>query len=150
MFRSLCFVACALLASAAQAGPGLGIEGRAGAIDLGALGSATYLGIGVRHQFNDTWSAYGTYDTTVSSSSSFDVDFQQITAQAEAGKSFDWLRVTLQAGVAYTEGEIGGFSSSSTAPVYGIELRWKRVSLGWSQTDYENQSVTSTSIIFHF
>jgi hypothetical protein len=148
VLRSLAFAACALLATAAQARPE--IEARAGAVDLGALGSATYLGLGLRHRFNDTWAAYGTFDKTVSSSGSFDVDFAQLGAHAEAGKEFGPVRVTLQLGMVYTEGEIGGFSDSSTAPAYGIELRFKRVSIGFSQTDYANQSITSTSLIFHF
>ena len=146
--RSFAFAACALLATAAQARPD--IEARAGAIDMGVLGSATYLGLGLRHHFNETWSAYGTLDQTVSSSSNFDVSFTQIGAHAEAGKDFGDARVTLQLGMVYTMGSVGGFDQTDTAPAYGIEFRFKRVSIGWSQTDYANQSVTSTSLIFHF
>ncbi len=146
--RLLLAAVLALVATTAQARPEL--EGRAGVIDMGSLGSASYLGIGVRHRFNDTWSAYGTYDTTVSSSSNFDVSFQQLGAHAEAGREFGAVRITLQAGFVYTQGSVGGFDQSDTAPAYGIEMQWKRVSLGWSQTDYANQSITSTSIIFHF
>lgn len=146
--RSLAFAACALLSTAAQARPE--IEARAGAVDLGALGSATYLGIGLRHHFDDTWSAYGTLDQTVSSSANFDVKFTQVGAHAEAGRDFGRVRVTLQLGMVYTNGEVAGFNETDTAPAYGIKLRFKRVSVGWSQTDYANESITSTSLIFHF
>lgn len=146
--RLLLAAVLALGASVAHARPD--IEARAGVVDLGPLGSASYLGIGLRHHFDDTWSAYGTLDQTVSSSSNFDVSFTQLGAHAEAGKDFGSLRVTLQLGLVYTLGSVGGFDETDTAPAYGIELRFKRVSLGWSQTDYANQSITSTSLIFHF
>jgi hypothetical protein len=146
--RFLLAAVLALAATTAQARPE--IEGRAGVIDMGALGSSSYLGIGLRYPLNDTWSVYGTYDTTVSSSSNFDVSFQQLGAHVEAGKEFGPIRITLQAGVVYTNGSVGGFDQTDTAPAYGIELRFKRVSVGWSQTDYANQSITSSSIIFHF
>lgn len=141
--------ALALFAGAAQAAPE--IEVRAGAIDMGVLGSATYLGIGLRHRFDDTFAAYGTLDQTVSSSSNFDVSFTQIGAHGEAGKDFGSdFRATLKLGLVYTLGSVGGFDQTDTAPAYGIELRFKRVSIGWSQTDYANQSITATSLIFHF
>ncbi len=146
--RSLLAAILAFTATAAQAAPE--IELRAGAIDMGVLGSSTYVGLGVRHRFDDTFAAYGTLDQTVSSSSNFDVSFTQVGAHAEAGKDFGRVRATLRAGVVYTQGSVGGFDQTDTAPAYGIELRWKRVSLGWSQTDYANQSITSTSVIFHF
>jgi hypothetical protein len=134
MSLRLLALAALLLAGVAQARPEF--EARAGAVDLGALGSSTYVGFGLRHRFDETWAAYGTFDKTVSSSSNFDVEFTQVGAHGEAGKEFGPVRVTLQLGMVYT--------------AYGIELRFKRVSVGWSQTDYANQSITSTSLIFHF
>jgi hypothetical protein len=148
MSLRLLALAALLLAGVAQARPEF--EARAGAVDLGALGSSTYVGFGLRHRFDETWAAYGTFDKTVSSSSNFDVEFTQVGAHGEAGKEFGPVRVTLQLGMVYTAGSVAGFDQTDTAPAYGIELRFKRVSVGWSQTDYANQSITSTSLIFHF
>lgn len=148
MKRTLLAAVLALAAGAAQAAPQ--IEVRAGAMDLGALGSTSYIGLGFRHRLDETWALYADIDTTVSSSGAADAKFNRFGGGLEVGKGDDDFRVNFRVGFVYTDAEAFGIPVSDTAPSYGIDLRFKRLGMGFSQTDFNGQTINSTSLAFYF
>jgi opacity protein-like surface antigen len=146
--RLLFAVLLALGASAAQAAPD--VEIRAGSVDMGALGSTTYGGIGLRFRFDETWAAYSDIDVTTSSSGIADAKFNRYGGGVEWGKGDDEFRVNLRLGAVYTDGEVFGLSVSDTSASYGVDFRFRRVGIGFSQSKFNDETVNSTSLAFYF
>lgn len=139
----------ALAACAAQAATP-SIEIRAGTVDLGALGSTTYGGLGLRYRLDQTWAVYGDIDSTVSSTGAADARFNRFGGGVEVGKGEDDFRVNLRLGFVYTDGEVFGLPVSDTSASYGVDFRFKRLGFGFSQSKFNDQTVNSTSLAFYF
>lgn len=148
MIKRLMLIAALALGGAVQAAPD--IEVRAGSVDLGALGSTTYLGLGLRHRFDDTWAAYGDFDFTTSSTGIADAKFNRYGGGVEWGKGDDEFRFNFRLGAVYTDGEVFGVSVSDTSASYGVDFRFRRVGIGFSQSKFNDETVNSTSLAFYF
>lgn len=142
-------LALALLAATAQAANPT-FEIRAGAVDLGAMGSTTYTGIGARYRFDDTWAAYGDLDFTISNTGASDARFTRVGGGGEIGFGEDDLRVNFRVGLVYTQGEAFGVERTDTSPSYGIDLRFRRMGIGFNQTKFNDETINSTSFSFYF
>lgn len=149
MKRTLLAAVLALAAGTVQAANPT-FEIRAGTVDLGAMGSTTYGGIGGRYRIDQTWAVYADYDTTASSSGAANASFDRFGGGLEVGKGDDDFRVNFRLGMVFTDGKVFNQSVSDTSASYGVDFRFKRLGFGFSQTKFNDQTINSTSLAFYF
>lgn len=150
MITRLCLIAAFAFSATAAQGATPSFEIRGGTVDLGALGSTTYGGIGVRYRLDQTWAVYGNIDSTVSSTGAADAKFNRYGGGLEVGKGDDDFRVNFRLGMVYTDGEAFNTSVTDTSVSYGVDFRFKTLGIGFSQSEFNGQTVSSTSFAVYF